>query len=76
MAQPISLSLAGNAGPNQPSGLLVSMPVTSAQQINQAHTTTTAMPVSNVMGKTTQTMVLTTSTQPGQAGSVISLPMS
>lgn len=74
MAQPISLSLSGATGAaiaaanshQQATGLLVSVPVSNASQVNQLQAQT--IPA-------TQTVVLTASGQQGQSGSMLSLPI-
>lgn len=82
LAQPISLSLSGAAGaalatanPHQQTGLLVSVPVTNSSQMNQLHNVSSTIPACNVLGQTTQTVVLATAAQPGQTGSMLSLPI-
>lgn len=83
LAQPISLSLSGAAGAalataNQhqsTTGLLVSVPVTNTSQISQLQAVNSTIPASSVLGQSTQTVVLTTAGQPGQSGSMLSLPI-
>lgn len=82
LAQPISLSLSSSSGatlattnPHHPStttGLLVSVPGTNTSQLQ---TVSTTIPASTVLGQTAQTVVLTTAGQPGQSGSVLSVPI-
>lgn len=71
------MSLTGAAGAalataNPTTGLLVSVPVSNASQMNQLQAVSSGMPAS--LG-TTQTVVLTTAGQQGQAGSMLSLPI-
>lgn len=80
MAQPISLSLTGAAGAAlatanaQPTtSLLVSVPATSTTQVNTIQAVPSAIPACNVLGSTTQTVVLTNA-QTGASGSMLSLP--
>lgn len=43
--------------------------------MNQLQAVTSQIPACNVLGQTTQTVVLTTAGQPGQSGSMLSLPI-
>lgn len=78
LAQPISLQLtnqlAGATTSNQqPTGLLVSVPVSNASQVqSQLQSVSSPMPVT--LQPTTQTVVLTTAGQQNQ-GSMLSLPI-
>lgn len=80
LSQPISLQLSGatgaalaSANSQQPTGVLLSVPATSSNQVNQLQGVSTVIPASNVLGQSTQTVVLATSGQPVQ--SMLSLPL-
>lgn len=82
LPQPISLSLSGAAGAAiatanaQPTSLLVSVPVTSTTQVNTIQAVPSVIPACNILGQTTQPVVLTNAQTGGTTtASMLSLPL-